>query len=204
MSDIKAIIFDIGNVLFPIDFDEAFRAWGKLTGLSFEQVKTRFQFDEVHKAYERGEQTREEFRIHVCGLLGKDMSQKEFENGWNALLLEEHPEMPSLLVKLKEKYRLYALSNTNPIHIDLFEIKYKELIGLLDQAFYSSDIGAIKPEPKAFAKVLEAISLEKEDVVFFDDYPNNVAGAQQFGIQARQVENFEQLKTALADLNLLS
>jgi len=203
-SPTKAIIFDIGNVLFPIDFEAAFHAWAKETGLTFEEVKERFQFDEVHKAYERGEKSREDFRSHVCTLLGKEMKTEAFENGWNSLLLEAHPEMPRLLQELKQNFRLYALSNTNPIHIDLFQIKYTDILTEIDHAFYSSDIGAIKPEAKAFQTVLDEIQLKGEDVVFFDDYASNVQGAIDFGIPAYRVENYVELCAQLKELDLLA
>lgn len=57
-----------------------------------------------------------------------------------------------------------------------------------DRAFFSSELGCAKPDPAFWEKAYAALSLDipgiaPEDVVFMDDMPQNVAGAEAFGFR---------------------
>ncbi len=49
---------------------------------------------------------------------------------------------------------------------------------------FSCRLRAVKPEPAAYAAALAALGAEGNDVVFFDDRPDNVASARRAGIRA--------------------
>lgn len=53
---------------------------------------------------------------------------------------------------------------------------------LFDREFYSHAIGAAKPDPEYFSRVLEALDLPSADVLFIDDNPSNVHAAATVGI----------------------
>jgi putative hydrolase of the HAD superfamily len=49
---------------------------------------------------------------------------------------------------------------------------------LIDLSF----VGYLKPQPEAFAHAVKELGVAPEEVVFVDDQPHNVAGAQAFGL----------------------
>jgi putative hydrolase of the HAD superfamily len=49
---------------------------------------------------------------------------------------------------------------------------------------FSCDLGAVKPEPAAYRATLEALEARPNDVLFFDDRPENVMAARRIGIRA--------------------
>jgi putative hydrolase of the HAD superfamily len=61
------------------------------------------------------------------------------------------------------------------------------------RTFFSCDLRAVKPEAAAYKAVLDALQVEPDDVVFVDDRPANVAGAEAAGIRAVLFESPDQL-----------
>ena len=82
--------------------------------------------------------------------------------------------------------RLAILSN----ELDLFYGKaLREKLAFLDKFEVIVDAtytGILKPDPRAYAAVTDALGLAPNDCVFVDDQPKNVQGAMAFGMQAVQ------------------
>jgi putative hydrolase of the HAD superfamily len=55
---------------------------------------------------------------------------------------------------------------------------------LVDGSYYSSEIGAMKPDRVFFERVLDDLGLPGEQVGFVDDVPANVEAARSVGIRA--------------------
>lgn len=54
----------------------------------------------------------------------------------------------------------------------------------MDEVVDASDGGPMKPAPEAYARGLEVLGAAPGDVVFVDDQPRNVAGAEAVGLRA--------------------
>mgnify|MGYP000889152839 FL=1 len=74
---------------------------------------------------------------------------------------------------------------------------------LMDRSFYSCDVGAAKPDPEFFERVLEALALPADEVAFVDDHADNVATARAVGLQAVHWHHDEGLPTLRAALREL-
>lgn len=82
---------------------------------------------------------------------------------------------------------------------------------LVDGSYYSSEIGAMKPDRVFFERVLDDLGLPGEQVGFVDDVPANVESARSVGIRAvlhdpasgavGLVEDLTPLVPQLADLD---
>jgi putative hydrolase of the HAD superfamily len=59
--------------------------------------------------------------------------------------------------------------------------------------FFSCDLRAVKPEAAAYKGVLDALGARPEEVLFVDDRPLNIAGAEALGIRAVLFESPDQL-----------
>lgn len=55
---------------------------------------------------------------------------------------------------------------------------------LVDGSYYSSEVGAMKPDPAFFEHILEDLDVPADRVGFVDDVPVNVAAARDAGIRA--------------------
>lgn len=93
-----------------------------------------------------------------------------------------------MLHELKEQgYQLYVLSNWDPNSFPLFKAQFPEIFmyqgkEIFDGIMTSGQAGIPKPEIALFAAFLKKFNLKSQDVVFIDDEPANVLGAQTAGI----------------------
>ena len=120
-SAIKNIIFDLGGVILNINFDYTFEAFGKLSGHDLPTMRQKFASLQVFEKYEAGEFDNAYMRDFLRKELNINVSDEEIDRAWNAMLLDFPPERIELVKKLSSKYRLFLLSNTNPIHIDYID-----------------------------------------------------------------------------------
>ena len=58
--------------------------------------------------------------------------------------------------------------------------------GRFDHGFYSFEVGAAKPDPEFFRRVLAHLGASASQVLFIDDQPRNVASARSVGLLAER------------------
>ena len=200
MKTYEALIFDLGKVVFDLSFDQVFYHWATASGQEAAAIKSRFQFDELFDAFERGDVSADAFRTEVSRRLGLQLTDQAFDEGWCALYLDPYEGVNELLSNLKSQYRLVALTNTNSIHAQVWKPKYEEVLTHFDKVFSSHELGARKPEKQAYQSVLNYLGTKPERAIFLDDSPVNIEGAAQLGIKAILVESPQQMQS---DLNQL-
>ncbi len=203
MKKYQAIIFDLGNVVINISFDKIFEYWAKMSGRDANELKQKFEFDEMYQQFERGEVKSFTYRKYISEKLELYLSDDEFDNGWNNIYLNVAPGIVRLLRDLKFWFRLIALTNTNEIHIQKWKLKYASLLSNFEKVFCSSEIGARKPEKKAYEIVLQYLKLEPNSVVLLDDSSKNVNTASDIGIKGVLVKSHNQIIDELKKLGIL-
>ncbi len=71
---------------------------------------------------------------------------------------------------------------------------------LFERVFVSSEIGLRKPHRAAFDYVVREMGVEANAILFFDDLPDNIAGATDAGLRAVQVRKSADVRHALGGL----
>jgi FMN phosphatase YigB (HAD superfamily) len=191
-AQIKNIIFDLGAVIIPIDFNKTFQAFSDLSNLSIEEIKRRYMASNIFADFEKGLIGNYKFILEVRTLLGlsSDISDQDIVDAWNVLLLQIPKERIERIQELATRYRLFLLSNTNPIHItEVHGILHSNtgidrLEKIFEKVWYSYDLGLIKPHTNIYETVLKQKKLNAAETVFLDDNADNVAGAKKIGIEA--------------------
>jgi len=203
---LEAVILDLGGVVFAISVDQIIKSWAKSAGCHPKDIAPKFKVDEYYKLFEMGKISPEEYRSHVCNVLGIKISDEDFDEGWNSIYLDLLPGIESLLLQLKGKTRLIVLTNTNEIHAREWRIRYADILRHFDKVFASHEIGARKPSLESFNAILDYLGTTPDRVVFFDDTPDNVEGALSVGISSFVVnspyEVSEKLKQMGMDIEL--
>ena len=192
MRKIKNIIFDLGGVILNIDFKQTENALKELGIDNLAAYMTQFHITSFFKEYEMGKIDDAAFIKSIQSLSLKPLTEEEVINAWNALLLDFPQERIELLRNLKEKYRLFLLSNTNLIHYRKFQEQiYLQTGGYLEDLFektyYSHTVGLSKPDMAIFKLVIDANKLEPGETLFVDDTESNMAGAKQAGLQVAHI-----------------
>lgn len=193
----KALIFDLGKVVFDLSFDRVFQSWASSSGKSFDEIKYRFAFDLLFEQSERNEVSLEQFRKAVMQRLDISLPDAGFDAGWCDLYLDAYPGIDALLINLKPHYRLVALTNTNAIHEPVWRQRYASLLSHFEKIFTSHEMGTRKPEALSYKLVLDFLECSADEVLFLDDKEENTRGAEELGISTILVTSFEQMKNEL-------
>lgn len=199
---IKAVIFDIGRVVLPIDWDRVVQKLGlsaeegKILG---HQVSTGAHYD----AYERGALTTEQFFSGFAEQYGLYHEPHELHAAWQELLLPPFAGLEEVLVELKNHATIYGLSNTNEAHYERFTQDFA-IFQHFEKVYASHHLNARKPEPEIYQKVLKELNHPPQATLFLDDLHDNVAAARNLGMNSVQVENsVEQIIQALQQFGIL-
>jgi putative hydrolase of the HAD superfamily len=198
-SSTEALLFDLGGVVFGIDFESACSHWASHAGVPAETIKSRFRVDEWYERHERGEIGASEYFDVLRNTLGITISDQQFAAGWNAIFEPESAEVFELFQRLRARIPIYAFSNSNAIHQEFWQRKYARTLALFREVFVSCDLGLRKPEAAAFRQVTACIGAEPEKVLFFDDTRENVDGARNIGMPAIQVRSIIDIRTNVTE-----
>lgn len=208
MAEIKNIIFDLGGVIINLDYAKTIAEFNIISEKPFETIFTQLQQSPVFDQFDKGEISEADFFSEMLKSLRVEISHAQFIHAWNAMLLDFPKERLELLKKLKTKYRLFLLSNTNETHIvqleaDLYtQHGYKNLEPFFEKVYYSCRIGMRKPDKEIFEFVLQENKLNPTETIFIDDSPQHVKGALKTGIQAHFLAKGIDVIDLIRELNL--
>ncbi|MEE9431190.1 MAG: HAD family phosphatase [Melioribacteraceae bacterium] len=198
----STIVFDLGNVLIPFDHNLWIKQLEKIEiGLGVKYYKNYFENYEIHRNYEAGKITDEEFvEQNLIWTNHKISSEEICEMFSNIFTVNE--KVAELLPKLKEKYKLVLLSNTNNIHKKYGWEKYP-FINYFDKLILSHEVGAIKPEEKIY-KAVEEFTKEKPSThIFIDDVKEYSEQAKKLGWDGIQFVGYKNLVQELRSKGIL-
>jgi len=198
----SVIVFDLGNVLLPFDYDITIRSLNeKSSGLGDKFVKYYKENREILRDYERGNITDDEFLNKVVTGLDNKVSKEEFINYFSKVFTVNE-KLVSLLPKLKEKYTLVLLSNTNSIHRE-YGWKDYEFLNYFDKLVLSYQVHAVKPELKIYQSAQAITQRPPQEHIFIDDIADYADGAKKAGWDAVQYTGYDKLIADFKDRNIL-
>jgi putative hydrolase of the HAD superfamily len=188
------LLLDLGGVLIDVDYAAATRAFDALGFSDFGALYSKAQQDRIFDGFETGHLDPAAFRDRIRSLFRPDLTDGDIDASWNAMLGSIPPARITLLHRLKERYQLLLLSNTNAIHVPAFEAiialenGITDFKGLFHGAYYSCDIGLRKPHAEAFHHVLHQHGADPTRTLFIDDSIQHVIGARAAGLHAEHLE----------------
>ncbi len=210
--EIKNIIFDLGGVILNIDYNKTIAAFEQLGIPNFETLYTQAKQTKVFDHYETGQIDSTKFVNHLKTMLPHPVSNEEIITAWNAMLEDLPSERLEFLSAVNKAYNTALLSNTNPLHLEVFhehlrlEHGQKSLQPYFDGVYFSSDIGSRKPNAAAFIYVCQQHNYHPSQTLFIDDSLQHVEGAQRAGLQSihlntRETNLIDLLRPLLTKLN---
>ena len=110
-------------------------------------------------------------------------------------------EMYKLVNELKPHIRVALLSNSDGQFTNL--LRDCGIYEPFDPCLLSSEIGALKPDLKAYKILLSELSLSPEEVIFIDDKIENVEAAKELGLDGILFVSSEQIKDELIKRQVL-
>lgn len=183
---IRDIIFDLGNVLVPLNWDHAFeRLIPYLSDELIHMKETKpAAFESLFYgpavALETGKIDFSKFHEMVMAILGTPIDQKEFRDMWCSIFTLDD-RMADLAESLSDDYGAWLASNTSRAHWRYIIAKFPRL-SFFKGAALSFELNSMKPSPFYFQKALELFGIDPETSVFIDDIEENVLGAVNLGM----------------------
>lgn len=209
MSEIKNIILDLGGVIINLDIPATINEFNKISAVPFEDLYTQAEQTELFNKFDKGLISDFDFFTNLKAHIRHNGNDEELLYAWNAMLMDVPAHRLKLLVKLKQKYTTFLLSNTNETHIEVFEKELylehgvKNFNDYFDHVYYSCRTGMRKPDKEIFEMVLSKNKLNPEETIFIDDSVQHVKGAGMCGIKAYLLPKGMELEDLVKELHLL-
>lgn len=186
---IKNIIFDYGNVIFEIDFKKAQEALLQLGITNNTEFFSHKSHHQLFNNFETAAISPAQFREGIREAAGNnELTDQQIDDAWNSLLIGVPPGVHDVLLKVKQKYRTFLLSNNNETHYNYIvdylkrEFNMEDNAALFEKAYYSQQMFLRKPNVEIFEQVIKENNLNPDETLFIDDSPQHIEGAKLAGL----------------------
>ena len=188
MNTIKNLLFDLGGVIMDIERERCVEALTKLGVENANEMLGLYVQSGDFMRLENGSITAAEFRDSLRRQIkdGRSVSDDEIDSALNAFLIGIPVNRLRVLRQLREKYRIYLLSNTNPIMFyseiaRQFGKEGKSIDDYFDGQVVSFLAKSNKPDRKIFEYAIEHLAIEPGETLFLDDSQHNLDAAAELG-----------------------
>jgi putative hydrolase of the HAD superfamily len=200
LEGIKNIVFDLGGVLITLDRDESVKRFVEAGLQNADELLCSYHQKGIFLELEEGRLSMEEFYDGVRKEAGRFISDETIKHAWMGFKKELPEYKLTLLEELRQEgYRLYLLSNTNPVIMSwaltpAFSPKGKSLEDYFDKLYLSYRIGYTKPHPEIFRFMFEDSGMIPAESLFIEDGIANIETGKKWGMKTCLVENGEDFR----------
>ena len=199
--NISAVVFDLGNVLIPFDYNKILIKLNEIENGLGERFYNLYKNNyDIHRKYEKWELSDDEFLNIMAEWTEHKISPEEFCVIYSDLFTLNNDTI-ALLPRLKKNYKLVLLSNTNHIH-QKYGWEHYDFLKNFDKLILSHEVGATKPEEKIYRAVESFTKAPSEEHLFTDDIIEYVNAAKDAGWDAFQFTTHEKLLEELKLRNI--
>jgi putative hydrolase of the HAD superfamily len=203
-NSIEVIFFDLGKVI--VDFNH-FQIAEKLlpTAYSEQASDPKMIFDHIFHPirglccdFNAGKISPEDFYSELRRAFGFDLSFEAFVPIWSDIFTE-NKDITGIIKELAGQFRLFLLSNTDPLHFS-HVLKNVPALNLFEEWILSYEVGFCKPDKKIYQIALERAGIRADQSVYIDDMTEYVSAAEKIGIQGIHFTSAKNLKDSLSGL----
>lgn len=199
-SGIETIIFDFGGVILDIDPQLTMNGFARLGARKLTPAETQDMIQTLIRRFERGIYTPEVFRKRMMDFLQFKATAQQFDEAWNALLLDIPRERIEVIEQVKKNYKIFLLSNSNEIHYDLYvrdlqlRFGYTQFDDLFEKSYFSFDLHMSKPELDIFEFMIFQHGMDVSKTLFIDDTEENIVAAKKLGLRTYLLKEPERVR----------
>jgi len=182
---IKNIIFDLAGVIMNLNLERDTKALNAAGLPDFIGCLANKAIRVPCLAYLNGLIPKTEFITAIRPQCKPDVTDQEIDWAMNAVLDDIPLSRLKMLVDLRQKYKVYLLSN---IYDDAWnhavreiESKGYKLDQCFDELFLSHIMQLAKPDHRIFQAVIDATGLRPEETIYYDDTRENIEAARRMG-----------------------
>jgi 2-haloacid dehalogenase len=204
MTDIKAIIFDLGGVLIDWNpqyvFDDNYFDSKEKKDYFFSHICT----SDWNEEQDAGRSIVEATQELVAKFPDWEKPVRDYYGRWTEMLKAPIPGTVEIFRQLKQSgnYKLYALTNWQAGLFDIALVRY-DFLHWFDGRVVSGEEKTRKPFPVFYQRLLDRYHVNPAEALFIDDNMRNIKAAEAMGIKSIFFENPSQLKKDLISLGLI-
>ncbi|MBO4671108.1 MAG: HAD family phosphatase [Bacteroidales bacterium] len=186
---IKAIYFDMGGVLLPLDMGRCVKAYREIAGFTDADK----YLDPCHQHgffldIESGKMGLEDFFTECLSHCAPGTTRETVMYCQSRFFGTPKPDDVAFVKEIGQKYDVYMLSNNNPVsmllHIPNFENAGLPLDKSFKRLFFSHEMHLLKPHPEIYLRAMAESGHSAGECLFIDDSQRNVDGAIAVGMHA--------------------
>lgn len=193
---VRAILFDLGNVLVPFDHLRAARGLAPHTTRSPQELYQWFFDSPLQADYEEGRVTSEEFFARLAHTFRLEVTFEQFAAIWNGIFWED-PAMTALVRTLAARYRLVGVSNTNPLHFAFTRSRFAA-VREIPTWIVSHEVGMRKPDRRIYERAIAASGVPPAEILYVEDRLDLVEAGRGLGLRGEPFINAQRLAAQLA------
>ncbi len=204
MTNLKAIIFDLGGVLIDWNpryvFDEKYFESEEKLDFFFANICT----SDWNEEQDAGRSIVEATQLLVGQYPEWETAIRDYYGRWTDMLKAPIPETVEIFRHLKQsgRYKLYALTNWQSGLFDIALVRYN-FLHWFDGRVVSGEEKTRKPFPEFYQRLLNRYDLKPSEAIFIDDNARNVKAAEDLGIRSIHFQSPRQLKGKLTEMGIL-
>lgn len=186
-TKIKNLLIDFGGVLVDLDRQRCIDNFKQLGCSTLDTLLNMYHQADFLMSYEKGLITTSEFRTQIRRMFSREVSDSQIDEAWNSFLVGIPAPKLELLLKLRSRYNVFLLSNTNGLHWEwscrkAFPYRSFRVEDYFDKIYLSFEMKMAKPDPVIFETVLRDAAIAPEETFFIDDSAENCRTAETLGI----------------------
>lgn len=193
---IKNIVFDLGGVIAELDTQRPIDRFKEIGVADADKLLDPYEQKGLFLEFEQGKVDLPTFQERLSEHAGKKLTMDEIYYGWMGFMLDVPQYKLDYILELREKYKIYILSNTNPVIMrwaksSVFCMAGRPLTDYCDKIYASFEIGLTKPDKRIFEYMIKDSEIIPEETLFIDDSKRNVEAGASFGMLTYQPTNEE-------------
>lgn len=177
-------LFDLGNTVIKLAYERVIDNICKRANIDRDALVELLEKPGAYRDMERGSVTFSEFYDFLADRAGYRGTLEELKEVWSDFFDGTVIGIEDLLDRVRKRYRVAFLSNSNEVHAELIPRRFSSLFRKDDRFIYSHRFKCAKPDPEIFHRALELIGTLPQHAVFLDDNIDNVLAARAIGLKA--------------------
>ena len=178
----RVVIFDLGGVLVRLEPKRLLQELAQASGRPVEQLEQAAIVPKWIEQFELGRLSPPQFFEQLKQWLGLSWTFEQFVAAWNSIL-SENTDTTWVLPRLRERYTLVALTNTDALHDEHIRRTWP-VFSQVHHWIASYRVGFRKPDPRIYRLALGQADAPPHTTVYVDDIEDHVAAARRLGLTA--------------------
>lgn len=203
MPDITWFILDLGNTVIKIAYERVLENVCASSALTRDELVDLLEEPGGYRDLECGAIKFADFHEFLCEKGGYRGTLSDLRETWADFFDGTLPGIEGLITRLRQKYRIAFLSNSNEVHAEVIPKKFGSLFENDDRLIFSHRFRCAKPDPELFKRALEVCGALPQQAAFVDDLLENVVAARAIGMTAFQFHDTFDLEKELKSAGLL-